>query len=58
MEKKIEDCFNSKVNAGKIDFNDPEVRRILDNVKEAQRKLKEQIRRNNSMEGMDKIITI
>ena len=49
---------NVKLKVGKIDFKDPKVIAILEEAKKEQIKLAEQIRRNNSNEGLDKVITI
>ncbi len=58
---KISDILkdeNAKLNVGKLDFNNPWVKSILEENRKQQAKTAEQIRRNNSREGLDKEITI
>lgn len=49
---------DAKLDVGKLDFSDPRVVAVIEGNKKAMAELREQIRRNNSREGLDKEITI
>ena len=49
---------DAKLDVGKLDFSDPRVVAVIEGNKKAMAELREQIKRNNSREGLDKEITI